>query len=533
MAQRLLGQETEFGFAAFSPDGARLGGDRPASLLLAVAGRRLPHLPDMHSHGMFLASGGRFYMDAGHHPEGTTPECPNPWDVVRYNLALEEILTGLGAAMKAADPGIGEVMFFKSNVDYSGSGNSWGCHENYMHCVEPDVLTEQLIPHLASRVIYTGCGGFDPFAPGLDFMLSPRVAHLRQVTSADSMHARALCDTRNEPLAGLGYHRAHLLCGESLCSHTSAWLKIATTALVVALVEGGVRPANAVPLRSPLDATRCFATDTTCRAVVEAASNTYWTALGIQYHYLALAEARVDAPFMPPWAGEVCRHWSAILQRLESAPYSVSATLDWAIKLVLYRERARRRGISWEQLPAWNSYLADLASVLGRQQPTLDAVCELPLDELKRMASQYGLCALELPAFLELRDELFELDTRFGQLGAGGVFAALDRAGVLHHRFPGVDNIAHAMVSPPASGRARVRGACVQRLAAHPDEYSCTWDQIVDNRRNRRLDLSDPFVAGEAWEDLRKAGPAETEYARDMAARLRTLRERERQHVRF
>ena len=74
MAQRLLGQETEFGFAAYSPDGARVSGDRAANLLLSVARRTLPHLPDMHSHGMFLASGGRFYMDVGHHPEGTTPD---------------------------------------------------------------------------------------------------------------------------------------------------------------------------------------------------------------------------------------------------------------------------------------------------------------------------------------------------------------------------------------------------------------------------------------------------------------------------
>ena len=32
-----------------------------------------------------------------------------------------------------------------------------------------------------------------------------------------------------------------------------------------------------------------------------------------------------------------------------------------------------------------------------------------------------------------VKKELFEIDTRFGQLGGGGLFARLDEAGVLTH----------------------------------------------------------------------------------------------------
>ena len=39
----------------------------------------------------------------------------------------------------------------------------------------------------------------------------------------------------------------------------------------------------------------------------------------------------------------------------------------------------------------------------------------------------------ELRPVVELKRELLEIDARFGQLGEEGIFAQLDRAGVLDH----------------------------------------------------------------------------------------------------
>ena len=50
----------------------------------------------------------------------------------------------------------------------------------------PPPLHEQLIPHLVSRVIYAGAGGFDSTSSGLTFLLSPRVAHIFRVSSDQS-----------------------------------------------------------------------------------------------------------------------------------------------------------------------------------------------------------------------------------------------------------------------------------------------------------------------------------------------------------
>ena len=67
-------------------------------------------------------------------------------------------------------------------------------------------------------------------------------------------------------LLGKGYHRLHVLCGESLCSHLASWLKVGTTALIVALADAGLCASTGRALRMPLKAFRTFAADPTCSA---------------------------------------------------------------------------------------------------------------------------------------------------------------------------------------------------------------------------------------------------------------------------
>jgi hypothetical protein len=100
---------------------------------------------------------------------------------------------------------------------------------------------------------------------------------------------------------------------------------------------------------------------------------------------------------------------------------------------------------------------------------------------------------------VHLRSELFEIDTRFGELGSKGIFNTLDQAGVLHHRFPGVDNISHAVNSPPLLGRAKVRGDAIQRLKGHHNRFACDWSAIVDTEASVMLDLRNPWATSENW----------------------------------
>jgi proteasome accessory factor A len=517
--ERLLGVETEYALGASDARGASARAGPVLEALMRTARRHLATLPDEMSRGVFLQNGARFYVDCGGHPEFTTPECSNPWDVVRYIQAGAAILLRLAGTprgpRRAAQPA-----FFRCNVDYSGTGSTWGCHESYMHRADPALLPKQMIPHLVSRLVYAGAGGFDNLSPGVQFMLSPRTAHLTRDVSHDSTAQRGIFHTKDEALCGNGYHRLHILCGESLCSELATWLKVGATALVVALSEAGLGPGEAVQLRAPVAAMRAFASDPTCTVTAETATGERLTAIAIQRHYLAQAEAHVHDAFMPPWAGEVCRRWRAVLDCLSGGWESVATSLDWAIKLALYKEEARRRGLGWESLATWTAVAATLRAALARAGQhdgslTLRLVLDRhsPIaDEVTRLTStvlrEHGLGWDGFAAFLDVRSRLFEIDTRFGQLGCEGLFATLDAGGVLTHHVDGVDNVEHAIENPPAVVRAQLRGQLVRELTGHDGRYRCDWEGVWDCQDSKWIDLLDPFVAVPEWKKWPEEGEA-------------------------
>src|SRR3984957_5522830 len=265
MAPVMWGMESEYAIAGINGKEPTRR-DELVSRLVGAARRRLMHLPDMCSpSGMFLENGARFYIDCGLHPEMTTPECTTPWELARYIKAGERILEDLTQDLQTEAGADAEVMCFRCNVDYSGSGSTWGCHESYLHRAPPASLPDQLIGHLVSRVVYTGAGGFNPLVKGLDFCVAPRSMHIEQAISGDSTGNRGIFHTKNESLSGDGDNRLHILCGESLCSETAIVLKIGTTALVVAMAEAGLKPGADVRLASPLEALRTVSTDVTCK----------------------------------------------------------------------------------------------------------------------------------------------------------------------------------------------------------------------------------------------------------------------------
>jgi proteasome accessory factor A len=516
MADRLFGLETEYAFALLNRKGQRISQPQATDWLLKAARRRLVHLPDLHSGGLFLANGARLYIDCGHHPEFAGPELANPWDAARYVKAGEKILEALSADLARAHDTIGQVCFFRQNVDYSGTHSTWGSHESYLHRNDPALFRKHLIPHLVSRLIYTGAGGFDSTHPGIRFTLSPRVPHLRTEVSGESTHSRGVLHTKDESLSASGYHRLHLLCSESLFSEWALFLRVGATALVVAMIEAGVRPGDQLALHAPLEAMRAFAADPSCRQAFPNGRGEPVTALAIQRRYLALAEARADASFMPPWAGEVCRQWRRVLDLLESGgPEAAATSLDWATRFSIIEKFLRDNGCDAQQLQRLNEAAKAIGSAVDKEGVPqgvagLEVLVqdEKQLDELlPKLASrlrQKGTSLEDFKKFRALRSRVFELDTRFGQLGAAGLFSRLDAAGVLHHHFPGVDNFEHAVECPPAVGRANLRGACVRRLAADSaaNAYACDWAAIWDRAQSRFLDLSDPFSQQESWKSF-------------------------------
>ena len=536
MADRLFGMETEYAFAARGHDGRVLPPGPLVEQMERIAAGIFPNLPGLRSSGLFLQNASRLYRDpAGNytHLEIAGPECSNPWDSVRYLQAGERQLVELVAALKRANAAVAQAAFNKTNIDYSGAQTTWGCHESYLTSQRSGTLSRQIIPHLVSRIVLTGAGGFNSRSPGIEFIVSPRVAHITTVESTGSQHERPIFHTRDEPLCD-GFHRLHVICGESLCSEHSAWLKVAITAAVVALADAGLKPGEAVQFASPVEAMRIFANDPGCRSRALLADGRTITALEVQRHYLGLAQLHQHAGFMPAfWTERLCHEWRLWLDRLEQGPSGVTRCLDWAIKLELFREHATRRGFPWESLPLWNEALRRLhhaAQPLPGAGPSPCPTTVVPgtpipitsaVGEILATPPGPGLEWARLPALLQLRQELFEIDWRCGELGEHSLFVRLDRAGVLAHRWAGVDNIEHAMAHPPNSGRARLRGEVIRRVAHVRDHFACDWKAIFDTANCAMLDLADPFVREERWRNLPRArvsGPdADPAMARLMA----------------
>ena len=304
-------------------------------------------------------------------------------------------------------------------------GSTWGCHESYLFRNTPASLPDQLIPHLVSRVVYTGAGGFHPLVNGLEFCVAPRLMHIQQVVSNDSTGNRGIFHTKNESLAANGNNRLHILCGESLCSETAIVLKFGATALVTAMAEQGLRPGDGLRLASPLDALHTVSSDVTCRKGLRLVGGGETTAIEMQRRLLQIAERNLA--MLPPWAGAICALWRRTLDRLEGAPDSVATVLDWAIKNRLFRDRAERRGVPFEWFDLFNTVVQRLGwpGATGekgrdlRLRALLGPASPIP-EEVGRsgaMLSAAGRTWEDLDRFLELRSMFCQIDTRFGQLG--------------------------------------------------------------------------------------------------------------------
>ena len=506
---RMFGAETEYAVTAIRA-GAALERSHVVDAIMQAARRRLVHLPDLCSNGMFLENGSRFYVDCGLHPEMSTPECTDPWTLVSYIQAGNQIVTDLIDAVEAEFLPGSEVLCFRCNVDYSG-GTTWGSHESYLHTIDPARLQPEIIPHIASRIIYAGAGGFHPRSPGLEFSLSPRAAHFRQVVSLDSTGTeRGLYHAKNEPLCREGFNRLHIICGESLCSETAMLLKLGTTALIVALADNGIRPGAGVQLEAPLEALRTFAADPTCKKTTRSKTGKALTAIDIQRQYLLQVESHAHDFFMPDWTVDLCCIWRDILDRLDDDPRSTDRVLDWSLKFSLYADQATRNGLRWERLAFWNHILSCLDTAL-KQLRNLEV--DLPIDvvigpqspvpeevsRLTRFLQSKNLGWRELRHVVDARQRLFEIDTRFGQLGNKGIFNSVAAAGVLRHHIQHDDSAPSAVSEPPPVGRGRLRGHAIRRLAIETGAWRCDWQCIVNPVQGRMLDLGNPFATEESW----------------------------------
>ena len=220
-----------------------------------------------------LTNGARYYVDHAH-PEYSTPECSNALELVCADKAGERILArSMLAARRLLDAGQ-EIVVYKNNSD--GKGNSYGTHENYLvdRAVPFAQLVRHLLPWFVSRQVFTGAGkvGTENGASPVDYQISQRADFFEEEVGLETTLKRPIVNTRDEPHADpQRYRRLHVIVGDANLCEVATFLKVGTTAIVLAMIEDDFIDKD---LRSSGRSRRCARCRTTPRAARRSSCST-------------------------------------------------------------------------------------------------------------------------------------------------------------------------------------------------------------------------------------------------------------------
>ena len=375
---KVLGIETEYGIAG-GPDGDQIVASSIIVNAYAQEGRTRINwdfegeTPDMDARGLpdltsfapivethlantVLTNGARLYVDHAH-PEYSSPECRTPLEATLYDAAGEEVMR---RALMVANEMIEThqaISLYKNNSD--GKGNSYGTHENYLvsRNVEFNHVVRAMVPHFVSRQIIVGAGkvGAETEA-GLEsgpfFQLSSRAEFFEEVVGLETTLKRPIINTRDEPHADAErFRRLHVIIGDANMSQVATFVKLGSTALLLAVLEdSGLGAFPAMPLH-PVSAVRGFALDPTLKFAVLCEDDRERTAWDFQDELWRLAHDHVeqhggDAVATPEEIQLVLTQWREMLDGVRDDPESVADRIDWVAKLRVIRGFQERHSLS-------------------------------------------------------------------------------------------------------------------------------------------------------------------------------------------
>jgi proteasome accessory factor PafA2 len=401
-----------------------------------------------------LTNGARYYVDHAH-PEISTPEVATALEAVRFDRAAEEIIrrsmalataklaTG-GHGHRGAD-GTPEVVIYKNNSD--GKGNSYGCHENYLLARETPFgrIVAQVTPHFVTRQVFCGAGKVGCELPGVPndevpYQLSQRADFFEEEVGLETTLKRPIVNTRDEPHCDAQkYRRLHVIVGDANMSEIATYLKVGTSAIVLAMIEDDALGDDWL-LGSPVAAIRQVSHDTTLTRTIMLRDGRRATALEIQWGLLERArkyEQSHGLACVDEHVGrDILQRWEHVLTGLEHDPASVADRVDWLAKRRLVDGYAARHDVA-------------------------PGAARLKAIDLQYHDMRADRCLARRAGLATLVDD---------------------------------DEVQRAMTEPPTSTRAYFRGRC---LAKYPNAIvAANWDSMVfDIGREplRRVPMMEPL----------------------------------------
>src|SRR6266568_6737945 len=306
-----------------------------------------PDVDDLGAANVILTNGARLYVDHAH-PEYSAPEVTNARDAVIWDKAGERVMEE--AALKAATvPGQPRLQLYKNNVD--GKGASYGTHENYLMARSTPFTSviSGLTPFFVSRQVICGAGrvGLGSTGDKAGFQLSQRADYIEVEVGLETTLKRGIINTRDEPHADADkYRRLHVIIGDANLAEWSTYLKVGATALVLDLIEAGVR-FDELRLADPVRAVHAISHDPALKTTVELANGRKFTGLDIQFAYHELVTRFVEREGTDRVSRDVLRTWGQVLDDLASDPAKCADRLDWPAKLRLLEGYRARDSLNW------------------------------------------------------------------------------------------------------------------------------------------------------------------------------------------
>jgi len=383
-------------------------------------------LDDLGAANVILTNGARLYVDHAH-PEFSTPEVTVPRDVVVWDKAGERVMEE--AAMRSATvPGAPRIQLYKNNVD--GKGASYGSHENYLMARSttfPSIVSG-LTPFFVTRQVVCGSGrvGIGSSGDEAGYQLAQRSDYIEVEVGLETTLKRGIINTRDEPHADADkYRRLHVIIGDANMSEYSTLLKVGTTALVLDMIEKGVR-FDELRLAEPVRSVHRISHDPSLKTVVDLADGRKLTGLDVQRAYFEKASAHVAATQgddVDAATAEVLAIWGEVLDALGRDPMECADRLDWPAKLRLLEGYRERDGLAWSspRLQLVDLQYADVRLAKGLYNRLVTR------ESMKRLVSE--------------------------------------------------DDVVAAMRTPPEDTRAYFRGRCLER---YPTAVAAaSWDSVI------------------------------------------------------
>ena len=410
-----------------------------------------------------LANGARLYVDHAH-PEYAGPESYDPLEAALYDKAGERVMHA--AAVAASEASGRQISLYKNNSD--GKGNSYGAHENYLLSRETPFgeVIRFAMTFMVTRQIVTGAGkvGRENDRPEVDFQVTQRADFFEEQVGLETTLKRPIINTRDEPHGDPSkYRRLHVILGDANLSEVQIFLKLGTTALMLAALEDGAIP-DSLDLLDPVGATWQVSHDVSLRQPLELDGGGTATALDLQERYLEWLSKYVEKEMDDPVWSQLIKEWERTLGLLGTEPAKLSDTLDWVAKKRLFEGYVNRDGLDWSAA------------------------------KLRAMDLQYH-----------------DVDP------AKGLYNRLVEKGAMRTLFTR-EEVDNAVVTPPQRTRAYFRGRCVSEFSS--SLVAANWDSLVfdvGESHLKRVPMMEPLRG-----DADKVGALldEAEDAADLLRRL-------------